>query len=159
MQTNDKYKVKKMKKEAMIEAIENAKQLHLHQMIKIESEIAGKKVDNPTALGKMECECGVWFYENEKEMKEILGLQFFDRLDKNHEQWHSSYASIYKMFFQDEKKGLFARLLGDSESENMKMDRAKLYYSELQKDTEELIKSADAAIRRVSALKETKFHE
>jgi len=39
----------------------------------------------------------------------------------------------------------------------MKMDKAKLYYSELQEDTGELIKAADAAIRRVSALQTSKF--
>jgi len=147
-----------MKKEAMIQAIENAKQIHMSQMMKVESELAGKRVKNPTPLGKMECECGIWFYAHEKEMKEILGMQFFERLDKNHEQWHVSYANIYKLFFEDEKKGLFSKVFGSAESESMKMDRAKVYYSELQKDTNELIKSADASIRRVLALQESKFH-
>ncbi len=141
----------------MVEAIESAKQTHIQQMKNIEEKIAGKMVTDSTALGKTECACGVWFYSHEKEMKEILGMQFFERLDKHHEQWHMSYASIYKMFTQ-EKKGFFSKLLHSDESESMRMDRAKLYYSELQKDTEELIKSADAAIRRILALPESKFH-
>ena len=39
----------------------------------------------------------------------------------------------------------------------MKLDKAKLYFSELQKDTEELLAISDSAIRRVSALSDSKF--
>jgi len=141
----------------MLEAIENAKTVHLVQMEKIASEIAGKKIDNPTALGKMECECGVWFHEHEKEMKAILGLQFFERLDKKHEKWHLDYANIYNIFFKEEKKGFLSKIIGSSKHDMMELDKAKLYYSELKADTQELLQVADAAIRRVSALSESKF--
>ncbi|MDQ7042227.1 MAG: CZB domain-containing protein [Sulfurimonas sp.] len=146
-----------MTKEEMVKSIEHAKEMHLEQMLKIEFEIDGKIVEKRPALGKMDCECGIWFHSHEKEMKTILGMQFFERLDKYHEEWHRSYANIYKMFEENEKKSLFSKLLGSSESEAMQRDKEKLYYSELQTDTQELLKAADAAIRRVSALKEDKF--
>jgi hypothetical protein len=146
-----------MTKEEMIDAIENAKEMHMNQMLKIESEISGKKVTHKTALEKMDCKYAIWFHSHEKVIKEILGMQFFERLDKHHKAWHHSYANIYKMFLEDEKKGFFSKLLGSSESTSMKMDKAKLYYSELQEDTGELIKAADTAIRRVRALQTSKF--
>jgi len=147
-----------MTKSQMIDAIENAKNIHLEQMRKLELEISGKKIDNPTALGKMECECGVWFYTHEKEMKEILGLQLFSRLDKSHEKWHLDYANIYKLFFVEEKKGFFSKILASVKVDQMKLDKAKLYYTELQADTEELLNITESALRRVLALNESKFH-
>ena len=147
-----------MTKDQMLDAIENAKTVHMQQMQKIESEIAGKKIDNPTALGKMDCACGVWFHANEAVMKEILGLQLFERLDEKHEQWHKDYASIYNIFFKkEEKKGLLSKIIGSSSSDSMKIDKAKLYYSDLKKDTQELLKVSDSALRRVAALNDSKF--
>jgi len=141
----------------MLQAIENAKHIHLEQMNKIKLEIAGKEVQNPTALGKMDCECGIWFYAHEKEMKNVCGLQLFERLDKSHEKWHIDYANIYNLFFKEEKKGFFSKIIGFGKQNEMKLDKAKLYFSELQKDTEELLLVSDSAIRRVSALRESKF--
>jgi len=146
-----------MTKVEMLEAIENAKHVHLEQMGKIKSEIAGKKVKNPTALGKMDCECGIWFHAHEKEMKSVCGLQLFERLDKSHEKWHIDYANIYNLFFKEEKKGLFSKIIGSSTSNEMKLDKAKLYFSELQKDTDELLAISESAVRRVSALSDSKF--
>jgi len=146
-----------MTKSEMLQAIENAKQLHLEQMNKIASEIAGKKVQNPTALGKMDCECGIWFHAHEKEMKNVCGLQLFERLDKSHEKWHLDYANIYNLFFKEEKKGLFSKIIGSSSNNEMKLDKAKLYFSELQKDTDELLSVSQSALRRVSALSDSKF--
>lgn len=147
-----------MTKEVMLQEIENAKHIHLEEMSKIESVIAGKKIDNPTALSKMECTYGIWFYGNAKEMQNIFGLQLFERLDKAHEKWHMNYASIYNLFFKkEEKKGLFSKLIGSGKPDEMTIDRAKLYFADLQKDTAELLAVSDAAIRRVGALNESKF--
>jgi len=146
-----------MRREDMIAAIENAKDVHLEQMQKIKSEMAGKKVDNPTALGKMECDCGLWFHANEKIMKDILGLQLFERLDKNHEQWHVDYENIYNLFFKEEKKGFFSKIIGTSKANMMKIDKGKLYFSELKKDTQELLNTSEIALRRISALSGSKF--
>ena len=146
-----------MTKEEMLEAMENAKNVHLHQMQKVSDEIKGKKIENPTALGKMECECGIWFHNNEERMKEICGLQLFERLDTSHEKWHSDYASIYKLFYAEEKKGIFLKIKETLSSNQMKIDKAKVYYSELKRDTEELLSVAESATRRIGALSNSKF--
>jgi hypothetical protein len=146
-----------MTKTQMLDALENAKQTHLAQMDKIKAVIAGKEVKHPTALGKMECECGIWFYSHEEQMKQILGLQLFERLDRSHENWHRDYVSIYEIYFKEEKKGFFAKILGTNKVDDLQRDKAKLYFVELQKDTEELLAISEAAIRRVSALNDSKF--
>jgi len=151
-------KVAEMRKDEMIGALENAKSLHMKQMNKIELELAGKKVKDPTALSKMECECGIWFYKNEAMMIKYLGLQLFERLDRNHESWHKDYTNIYNVFFKEErKKGILSKIIGSSELDKMKLDKAKYYYSELQRDTEELLNASDSALRKVAAMSDAKF--
>ncbi len=146
-----------MTKQQILDAIENTKHIHLEQMQKIESALNGKSIEKPTALGKMECECGEWLYANKQEMIAILGMQFFERLDKQHETWHLDYVSIYNLLFLEKKKGLFSKVLSSINKDSMKIDKAKFYYVQLKKDTDELLNTADAAFRRVTALSNTKF--
>ena len=147
-----------MTKEEMLSAMASLQGTHIAQMEKIKSAIAGKDIQNPTALGKLECECGIWFHKHEEQIKNILSLQLFERLDKNHEQWHVDYENIYNLFFKEEKKkGFFSKIINVSKSDMMKLDKAKLYFSELEKDTQELLNTSEIALRRVSALSEKKF--
>jgi len=147
-----------MNKSQMLDAIQNAKMLHIEQMKKIKDVIDGKSVTDPTPLSKTECECGIWFYNNEEVMKNILGAQLFERLDKNHENWHKDYLDIYNIFFKEEiKVSLFSKVLGKGKFDAMTIDKAKLYFAQLQKSTEELLKVSESALRRVAALQDTKF--
>ena len=84
-------------------------------------------------------------------------MQLFERLDASHEKWHSDYANIYKLFYIEEKKGLFRKIQESLGSNEMKLDKAKLYYAELKKDTEEILSISDIALRREMALSESKF--
>lgn len=147
-----------MKKLEMLEAIEHAKKVHLEQMYKIESMISGHGLESLAILGKTQCVCGIWFHANEKAMKEILGLQLFERLDKQHEAWHRDYAHLHELFEEKDKKGFFAKLIEGGEAKEMKIDKAKLYFSELLADTQTLMNTSDVALRRINALSEKKFN-
>jgi len=138
-------------------ALEKAKVLHQNQMDKIEQLLAGEIVETPTPIGKMECECGQWFYEVQDEMHKILGAQLFTKLDELHEKWHSEYVKIYDIFFKEKKKGFFAKLTGANKINPLEQDRAKLYFSELKETTNLLFSASDIAMRRVAALSDTKF--
>jgi hypothetical protein len=148
-----------MTKAQMLDAIENAKKIHLQEMQKIRTVLDGKKIDNPTALAKTECACGMWFYTHESQMKEILGAQLFERLDKYHENWHKEYLNIYNIFFKEEKKktGFFAKILKSDKIDTLLLDKAKLYFIDLQKSTDALLLVSEAVTRRISALNDTKF--
>jgi len=148
-----------MTKSDMLKAIESAEAVHLEQMQKIIAAISGEKVENPTALGKMECECGVWFYSNEEMMKKILSPQLFSRLDNAHEKWHKEYVYIHDMFFKEEKKeGFLSKIIKKKLPREM-YDKAKYYYKELQLATDELLSASLSAKRRIMALPDAKFEE
>jgi hypothetical protein len=147
-----------MRKEEVLQALETAEDLHLQQMKKIVSAISGEHISNPTALGKMECECGQWFYANEALMKKILSPQLFQRLDDAHERWHTEYENIYDIFFRDNQKsgGILSRLI-KRKVPLQAYDKAKYYYKELQLATDDLLLVSLSAKRRVQALPQTKF--
>ncbi len=146
-----------MNKEEMTEALERAKRVHMHQMQKISSLLKGEVVENPTPVNKTECEYGKWFYGNKEQLVYILGIQLYERIDVLHEQWHYGYLRIHDLFFKESKKGLFTKLLKPSKVSGLDIDKGKLYYVELQEVTKALLNTTDAAIRRVSALNESKF--
>ena len=146
-----------MTKEETLAAILQAKKAHQFQMQKIEQAILGEKVDNPTALSKKECDFGHWLY-GDIETKILLGEQFFHKLDIAHERWHYEYKRIYDIFFANEKKSFFSGIFSKSGISEMERDKAKLYYTELQETTKELLQILAACNRRISALNESKFH-
>ncbi|MBD3797650.1 MAG: CZB domain-containing protein [Campylobacterales bacterium] len=147
-----------MTKSDMLQAIKSAREIHKKQMDKIQNIIKGNYIDDPTALGKMECECGQWFYGNKDLMTKILGHQLFERLDAIHETWHKDYSRVYAIYQEQQKKqnGFLGKIFNSNYSA-LEYDKLKLYYKELSAVTDQLLTQTDVAIRRISALPESKF--
>ena len=147
-----------MTKKDMIESIELARETHQAQMDIVRSIVKGEDVEEPVALGKMECPCGMWFYGNKDMMVKILGHQLFERLDALHEKWHVDYSRIHAIYVEHQKKKekMIGKLFFQNLSHKQK-EKLTLYYRELKEDTKELLNVAETALRRVSALQESKF--
>ena len=146
-----------MNKEITLRTLEDAKLKHLQQMEKIKLLVAHKSVETPTPLSKVECHFGQLFYGNKDSFYTIVGAQFYEKLDKLHEDWHKEYAKIYAIFFQENKNGFLNKLLGKDKIDPLQYDKAKLYYRELEAITQELVRLLDISLRRVQALSESKF--
>lgn len=148
-----------MNKEQTLESIQNARKAHEAQMAKILALINGLKPENPTALSKTKCDFGMWLYEEDNRVREILGAQFYTKLETLHAKWHSEYSRIYRMFFKDAdaKRGFFSKLIGSTQLNSMELDKAKLYYAELNETTSELLKALGASERRIAALSDSLF--
>ena len=79
-------------------------------------------------------------------------------LENLHTKWHVEYARIYEIFFKKKQKGFFSKIMGTHRVDEMEIDKAKLYYSELLVTTKELLKILDSSERRISALNDGKFY-
>ncbi len=146
-----------MNKEQTLEAIHKARLAHEAQMVKIKSVINGEEVSNPTAVVKTECAFGKWLYDEDNKVKKILGSQFYENIETLHARWHQEYINIFKICFKDKKQGFFSKILGKSAINDMELDKAKLYHSELVKTTSELLQALDVSKRRIQALSNSKF--
>jgi len=145
-------------KEKTIEAIVSARKAHENQMKKIVALLNGKTVSNPTAVLKTECDFGKWLYADNSNLKELLGSLFYTKLEHLHARWHIEYSRLFEIFFKNEKKsGFFSKMFGSDKVEDMELDKAKVYYSELKATTDELLKVIASSQRRIEALREDKF--
>ncbi|MEA2091558.1 MAG: CZB domain-containing protein [Campylobacterota bacterium] len=147
-----------MDKIKTLESIQNARKAHKAQMDKIKAAIDGESVNNPTAVAKTKCEFGIWLYDDENHLRDILGSLFYDNMEVLHAKWHSEYFRIFEILFKDKKKGFFSKITGASKVSDMELDKAKLYYSELEVTTQELLKALGVSERRLEALQESKFY-
>ena len=146
-----------MNKEDAIESIKKAIESHKAQMVKIERLVYGQAVDNPTVVSKVKCDFGKWLYGDDNHVQKILGDQFYEKLDAQHEQWHVEYLRIYNIFFKDNKKNFFSKLIGLKKLDELEYDRAKLYYTELSETTTSLLASLGSSQRRLEAMNAAKF--
>nr|WP_321267673.1 CZB domain-containing protein [uncultured Sulfurimonas sp.] len=147
-----------MNKEKTLESIQNARKAHEAQMSKIKAAMDGEKVNNPTAVSKTKCDFGQWLYDDENHLRDILGSLFYNNMEVLHARWHSEYFRIFEILFKENKKGLFSKILGSSKISEMEIDKVRLYYSELELTTKELLKALGSSERRISALAESKFY-
>jgi hypothetical protein len=147
-----------MDKSQALESIEKARQAHLNQMDKIKLAMEGKKIEQPTALSKTQCDVGRWIYSDTQKLQKLLGIQFYNELESTHETWHREYARIYEILFSEKKeKGLFSKIFASSKIDPLELDKVKLYYEELNETTNKLLKILDKSHRRLEALSESKF--
>ncbi len=147
-----------MTKSQTLQAIEKVKLSHIEQMEKIDLMLRGMSVENPTTVSKMKCEFGEWLYgENSAFIANILGAQFYEELDREHEAWHIEYAKINALLLQQKKEGFFTKVFSSNKPDTLSLDKAKTYYIELEAITKRLVKILDKSTRRISAINESKF--
>lgn len=147
-----------MNRNETLEAIEKARNAHESQMSKIEKLVHGEEVAHPTAVAKTQCAFGKWLYGKDNHLEELLGSLFYNNLEQIHAQWHSEYVRVHQIFFNEKKKkGFFAHLVGTDKVDDLEIDKAKLYYTELQATTKELLSVLASCERRVTAMPDSKF--
>ncbi|MFT7003051.1 MAG: hypothetical protein ACJAWW_000385 [Sulfurimonas sp.] len=147
-----------MDKYTTLESIINAKKIHEVQMTKIKASINGVIVKAPTQTSKEKCAFGNWLYDEQYHLREILGSMFYDKIETLHARWHIEYLKIFEIFFKERKKGFFNKMLGTSKVSTMELDKAKMYYFELEATSKELFKALESSQRRIAALAESKFY-
>lgn len=146
-----------MNKVKTLQLMKNARKAHKSQMAKIKIAIDGYKVENPTAVEKTKCSFGQWLYKDDNNLEHMLGSLFYEKLENIHAQWHTEYFRIFNIFFKEEKKNLFSKLIGNSKMSEMQNDKAELYYSELEVTTKKLLEALAISEKRIIALPESKF--
>ena len=147
-----------MNKQETINANEHAREAHIGQMAKVKSLIEGKQVDNLTPISKIKCEFGQWLYGDRERVKSVLGVQFYENLDTAHEAWHVQYSKIHAIFVHEKDEGFFSKIFGTHKVNALEVEKAKVYYKDLELATKNLLRVLDASQRRVQALSEAKFH-
>lgn len=147
-----------MTKEQALDDVAKAKHALEVQMTKLKDLINGMDVPNPIATAKGKCEFGKWLYSYDNNMRNLLGELFYLRLEELHKQWFAEYMKIFDMFVHEDEKTFFSKLLNSSSISPLDLDKAKLYFLELEETTQELLLNLEKSERRLNALNPSKFH-
>jgi len=146
-----------MNKEESLQAIRDARDAHISQIDKIKALLNAEELQDPTAVSHEKCTFGFWLYSGSNHIEDILGAQFYQKLERLHEQWHSEYSRIFNIFFVNRKTNFFTKAFGHSPLDEKELDKVKLYYSELQSTTESILATLASSERRIQALNKSKF--
>ena len=147
-----------MQKETIIQQIEQAEKYHRIQYKKLKNMLAGIETTKPTPLNKEECDFGKWLYPNSHLLQELLGTQFYEKLEAIHTQWYAYYLPFYDLYYTKTKGGFFSKekivfhkIDGDAQ------EKAKNLFQEIEKTTQELLQHIDVCKKRVYALQKDHF--
>ena len=147
-----------MNREKTLKALDEATISHEYQMNKVKSLVEGSEIKEPPMVDETKCQLGLWLYDENNHIKEILGAQFFDNLEEAHTRWHREYSRIFDIYYKNRKKGFFSKLIGSDKIEDIEIDKAKLYNYDLIATSENLFKALAASKRRISAMGDSKFN-
>ena len=149
-----------MLKENVLEYVKRAKQTHASQVSKVDYLIRGIPLSSTLdPAGKRECFFGTWLYSEEKNLRVLIHSHHYDEIERLHSQWHDEFTTIYKIFYP-ENQGFLSKMIGKKHNASMQArDRAKAYFTDLQKTTELMLRKIEVIEKRIIALPESKFTE
>ncbi len=141
-----------MNKQDTLQSLENARRNLEFNLQTANSLLSNKEVGTLPSTDKNKCPFGIWLTSPEYRIKALLGPIFYKDLDTYHTQWCEEYSRIHLLIFE----GLESTEKRKKISQ-MELDKGKLYFDELQRTTDKLIKALASSKRRLEALAEEKF--
>lgn len=143
-----------MNKQKTLESLEHSKRSLEFNMQTIKSLLDEKNVASIPSVYKISSHFGKWLYDENNNLKNLLGPIFYKDLDAYNSLWHEEYRKIYIIFFGEPNN---SGKIKKNKVSQMDIDKCKLYYSEMQTTTNKLLKALASSKRRLEALAEEKF--
>lgn len=143
-----------MKRSAILEDLDKAKQEHLLWMKRIHLMVFGFGVSKDSVvLNPTESNFGKWFYDEAQKLKELSNakLECLVHVEASHLKTHDIYFEIYKIFFKKDSNGIINKLLSPNLSQE-ELDLAKENYEELKVASNELMDNTLRLRRRILAV-------
>jgi hypothetical protein len=150
-----------MKKEEVVQQIQSAIKAHETQLQISRFMAYGMEIKDGSeaALDGHACQFGQWFYKNMRWLERFFGDTTIQEIEKLHALWHNENQKIYDLYYKKNKKGLLGKLFGSSGIEDGDLDRAKAYYADLKKISDELIKRMKTLLVRAQSRSESDYEK
>ncbi len=163
-----------MKREELLQNLQNAKSSHLSNMRKINSIIRNQYfINRAPNIHLKECSIDMWL-QNE-ELSLLMGSIFYGDLIKHHSKWHEIYRDLYNKFFDSKKLQQFLDKIDNPKNEKEKErflvklsklkiklsareeEEVKALYSDLTNISNKLISTMESCERKVKATASNMF--
>jgi len=146
-----------MRRNQIIEAIDEAKLAHEKQMDNAKALIQLGDLTKMTAVKKSNCRFNSWLSGSAFDVKKVLGEQLYIGLDMDQDEWHRDYVELYKIFSQRPKLGFIAKIFKNDELSTVELKMAEFYNERLKIASNKLINAVESAKRMVYAMPESRF--
>lgn len=142
-----------MVSDSVLEEMELARNNHTKWLQRVKRLIENMPIgEGMIPLDPVHSDFGIWFYTKGLEFKELSGLSpTIDNIKNYHEELHTVYIKIYKIYFVDSKRSwVLSKLLSPyKEVSRQEQLLAYTYYEELEEISKQLIKEFDILHRSV----------
>ena len=104
-----------MTKETILEQLRAARAGHIGWVQRAKLLLSGFDVkEDAIPLDSTSCKFGKWFYSDGQKLRTLQesSPDIWNKIEEYHFQVHDLYLHIFKIFYGNEKKGFFAKLLG-----------------------------------------------
>ena len=150
-----------MEKENILDELRSAKVAHLKWVQRAKSLISGVPIEKEAIpLDYTDCMFGKWFYSVGQEIALMPGMTIMDSIGEKHTALHSIYFKIFQIYFGDQARSFFSKLLKMKKKvSSAEQEMAEQYYEELESVSKELLDMIGRLERRINALGEEFFNK
>ena len=151
---------KKMDKTEVLEHLRAAKTAHIKWVQRAKLLINGFEIQKEAIpVDSTECKFGQWFYSDAQKLNALSNnpMECMAQIEALHFKLHDTYLQIYKIYFQTEKQGFFAKLFKPKKISELEHEKAERLYEEMENISKQLLDEINRLERRLIAIPEEKL--
>ncbi len=149
-----------MDKNEIIDHLRAAKTAHIKWVQRAKLLTNGFTIEKEAIpVNSTECNFGKWFYGDAQKLNALSNnpLECMSQIEALHFKLHDIYLQIYKIYFQTDNKGFFAKLFKKNKVDDLDQERATQLYNELEEISKQLLDEINRLERRLIAIPEEKI--
>ena len=148
-----------MDKSATLEALSAAKAAHIKWVNRARNLIGGIPVEKEAIpIDSTECAFGKWFYLEGSKLNGFGSMDCLSVIENYHFDLHDKYLKIFTIYFGDDRRGFFSKLLNKKKKvTDNEIRLARDYFEQLEASSRKLLDEISRLERRLHALSEESF--
>jgi len=143
-----------MDKETTLSELSAAKKAHIKWVNRAKTLIEGFPVEKEAIpVDSTECQFGTWFYGDGQRLYAFSGMDCLEAIESLHFQLHDTYFRIFSLYFGEDKRSFFSKLLNRKKKiSDSDKAVARGYFSELEEISKKLLGEIGRLERRLNAM-------
>ena len=151
-----------MQKSEILEHLRAAKTAHIKWVENAKLLINGFDMQKEAIpVNSTECQFGRWFYSDAQKLNALSNnpLECMTQIETLHFKLHDIYLQIYKIYFNEEKQGFFAKLFKKNKISDLEHEKAEKLYEKIEEVSKQLLDEINRLERRLIAIPEERIAE
>lgn len=150
-----------MTKEEILNQLRKSKALHTGWVQRAKLVMEGFTINETSyPIISTECHFGVWFYTDGQKLNHLRNnsRENMETIESLHTLFHETYANLYQLYYETEKKGFFSKKIGSKKKvteENIAL--AQQYYETMEEILKKFSDNITIVERRISVISDAEI--